>query len=55
MNKKEIENTLLESAKDFLYYGYSLNSFLNYDSFKGIDKNILVNVWAKAKKQMETF
>ena len=51
LSKNEID-MLVDSACDFMYYGYSLNSFLNYDSFSHIDKDVLKLVWLEAKKRM---
>lgn len=50
--KKEWYNELKDSAKDFMYYGYSKKSFLEYDSFSHIDKDVLTRAWDDAKKVM---
>ena len=50
--KKEIRRELIESAKDFMYYGYGLKSFLEYDSFKAIDENELRSIWKDAFKEL---
>lgn len=52
LNKTEIMELMIESAKDFMYYGYTLKSFLEFDSFSHIDKDTLRCAWTKAKRDM---
>lgn len=52
LNKTEIMELMIESAKDFMFYGYTLKSFLEFDSFSHIDKDTLRCAWTKAKRDM---
>ena len=49
----DIRRELKESAKDFMYFGYSLKSFLEYDSFNHIDKEELKNIWKEALNEQQ--
>ena len=44
----DIRRELKESAKDFIYFGYTLRAFLNYESFNHIDKDVLRTIYKEA-------
>ena len=49
----KVKRILKESAKDFMYFGYGLKSFLEYDSFSHIDKEELKNIWKEALNEQQ--
>ena len=44
----KIKKELIEIAKDFIYFGYSLKLFLEYEAFNHIDKEELKSIWSEA-------
>lgn len=50
----KVKQILKESAKDFMYFGYSLKSFLEYDSFSHIDKEELKSIWEEALNEQQS-
>ena len=55
--ENERKNTILDMMKDFLRYGYSFNSFLdfNYSICEGLSKSDLKSLWNKSINIMQRF